>query len=227
MNRKVGIVMEVGTFSWVTVCKKEKNEVFVDIGTSEPVVIPERDLPQLRSVWPNVGDRLYVTVKRNSKGEIFAVPAKERQFSHLINHAENVDLNETIRGTVIRTAREGTVMLTEEGYRGFIHRSEREVEPRLGEEITGRVIEVKEDGTLNVSLKPLKHERIDNDAEVILQYLQNQGGEMDYSDRSDPEQIRSTFKMSKAAFKRALGRLMKERKIEQRDGKTYLIKNSK
>lgn len=220
-------LLTVGTFAWVTVAKTEHDNLYVDIGTTKPIVVPERDLPRFRDVWPNSGDRLYVTLKVKRNGELFAVPAKERQFSHLINFAEDVELNDTIKGTVIRTAREGTVILTDDGFRGFIHHTEREFEPRLGQLISGRVIEVKEDGTLNLSLKPLKHERMDEDAEVILQYLQQCGGEMEFNDRSDPEQIRHTFNMSKSAFKRALGRLMKLRTVEQRDDKTCLTNKNK
>ncbi|MFS8631528.1 MAG: hypothetical protein LOD92_10375 [Bacillales bacterium] len=96
-----------------------------------------------------------------------------------------------------------------------------------GETVSARVIEVKEDGTLNLSLKPLKHKRIDQDSETILRYLLDAGGEMDYSDRSNPEEIQAAFQMSKAAFKRALGRLMKENKVKQIDGKTILINKNK
>lgn len=215
--------LTVGTFEWVSVCKQEGDTLYVDIGTTDPVVISQTDLPALKSVWPTVGDRLYVTLKRNRQDDLFVVPAKERQFAHLISFADNIDLNENVEGIVIRTAREGTVILTEDGYRGFIHHSEREQEPRLGETVKARVIEVKEDGTLNVSLKPLKHERIDDDADKILRYLTENNGEMTYTDRSKPSDIKNTFQMSKSAFKRALGRLMKERKIEQRDGKTYIV----
>lgn len=214
--------LTVGLFAWVTVSKVVDEKIYVDIGTKEPIVIASPDLPAFPSVWLKEGDRLYVTLKSNREGDLFVVPAKERQFSHLINDASDVELNERISGYVIRTAREGTVILSEHGYRGFIHHSERKEEPRLGELITARVIEVKEDGTLNMSLKPLAYERIDADAETILQYLKKHDGEMEYSDRSKPEQIRATFHMSKSAFKRAMGRLMRKRKIEQRDGKTFL-----
>lgn len=216
--------LTVGLFEWVSVKKVENGTAYVDIGTSELVKVAERDLPALKSVWPEEGARLYVTLKSNRQGELFVVPAKERQFSHLINDASNVDLNDRIAGYVIRTAREGTVILSEHGYRGFIHHSERGKEPRLGELITARVIEVKEDGTLNMSLKPMRHERIDDDGETILEYLQTHDGVMNFSDRSDPDDIRANFNMSKSAFKRALGRLMRERKVEQRDGKTFLLK---
>lgn len=215
--------LTVGLFEWVTVSEIKDGTIFVDIGTTELVKIAETDLPALKTVWPVEGAKLYVTMKVNREGSLFVVPAKERQFSHLINDASEVELNEQISGYVIRTAREGTVILSEKGYRGFIHHSEREKEPRLGELVTARVIEVKEDGTLNMSLKPLRHERMDDDAETILRYLQAQDGVMDFGDRSNPDQIRATFHMSKSAFKRALGRLMRKRKIEQRDGKTFLL----
>lgn len=216
--------LTIGLFEWVTVKKIENGTIFVDIGTSELIKVAETDLPAFKNVWPEEGARLYVTLKSNREGQLFVVPAKERQFSHLINDASEVDLNDRITGHVIRTAREGTVILSEHGYRGFIHHSERRKEPRLGELVTARVIEVKEDGTLNMSLKPLRHERMDDDGATIIHYLQTHDGVMDFSDRSSPDDIRATFKMSKSAFKRAIGRLMRERKVEQRDGKTFLLK---
>src|SRR5690625_4540352 len=135
--------LTIDLFNWVTVCKRKGNQIYVDIGTNEPVIVANTDLPAFESVWPEVGDTLYVMLKRNRQHDLFVVPAKERQFSHLISFAENVNLNDIVTGTVIRTAREGTVILSDEGYRCFIHRTEREKEPRLGEKVTCRVIEVK------------------------------------------------------------------------------------
>lgn len=198
--------------------------VFADIGIEEEVLVSSDDLPPLQRAWPHPGDELYVTFTTDKKGRLLAVPATEKVFEDLYGFASDVELNDQVTGHAIRVDREGTVILTEENFRGFIHYTEREQEPRLGEKVTGRVIEVKEDGTLNVSLMPLKHERMDDDAEKILHYLEKTNeGSMPFGDRSSPEDIRATFQMSKSAFKRALGRLMKERKIEQRDGKTFLL----
>src|SRR5699024_12809087 len=69
------------------------------------------------------------------------------------------DLNEQVTGRIIRVDREGAVIYTDDGYRGFIHNTEREKEPRLGQSMTGRIIEVKEDGSLNISLLPMKQDR--------------------------------------------------------------------
>ena len=79
---------------------------------------------------------------------------------------------------------------------------------------------------MNGSLLPRKHERIRDDAEKILNYLQDVGGKMPFSDKSSPEEIQEMFNMSKGAFKRALGTLMKARKITQQDGWTEERLNS-
>lgn len=112
-------------------------------------------------------------------------------------------------------------MLTDTGVRGFIHRTERKEEPRLGSTVTGRVIAVKEDGTVNVSLLPRKQDALSVDAEEILTYMRTRNGAMPYGDKSDPEDIRERFQMSKAAFKRALGHLMKNDLVYQKEGWTY------
>lgn len=196
---------------------------FISIGIDEDILIFSEDLPLFKSVWPKPGDKLYVTLKVDNNNRLLAVPATEKIVADLFRFAENVELNEKVSGRAIRVDREGTVIITDDHYRGFIHHTERNIEPRLGEHVTGRVIEVKEDGTLNVSLLPLKHERMSDDAIKIVTFLEEAAGEMAFTDRSDPEEIRATFQMSKSAFKRALGRLMKEKKIEQRDGKTFLL----
>lgn len=197
--------------------------VFIELGTAVEILISTDDLPLHENVWPAVGDKVYVHLEKDKKNRLLAIPATERIFEDLYKDAETVELNDRLNGHVIRPGREGTVILTEEGYRGFIHHSERQEEPRLGEQVTGRVIEVKEDGSLNLSLLPLKHERMEDDAAMILQYIEKQGGIIPYGNTSDPEAIKEQFGMSKSAFKRALGRLMKAKKIEQKDGKTLLL----
>lgn len=67
---------------------------------------------------------------------------------------------------------------------------------------------------------PRKHERLSNDAQQILTYLQDVGGKMPFGDKSSPEEVQEMFNMSKGAFKRALGTLMKAGKIKQQDGWT-------
>lgn len=213
--------VELGSFGWGKVVEVVGNlGVYIDIETEIDVLVSSDDLPALRTVWPTSMDKLYVHLKKDNQNRLFAVPASERDFQDFFTSAGHVELNDRVEGSVIRVGKEGSVMMTESGYRGFIHHSERDMEPRLGQFISGRVIEVKEDGTLNVSLLPLKHERIDDDAEKIFTYLEANGGTMPFGNKTDSEIIQNTFGMSKSAFKRALGRLLKERKIEPQDTMT-------
>lgn len=216
--------MVMGTYGWASVVKVVPNlGVFVHIGSSIEVLVSVDDLPIVEAVWPDVGDKLYVTLGQDKKGRLLAIPASEEQLRNEWEFADDVKLNDRVSGYVYLTSKEGSAMLTERGNRAFIHHTEREREPRLGEYVNGRVIDVKEDGTLNVSLLPFKHERIADDAEMILSYLKSQNGMMPFNDKSNPESIQKTFHMSKSAFKRALGRLMKQRQIIQEDGYTKLV----
>lgn len=212
------------TFGWAEVINViPKLGAFVDIGTTKEILVSVDDLPLYTEAWPVEQDFLYVTLGEDRRGRLLAIPATEYQIEHIFEPAEEIELNDPVSGTVFYTNREGAAFLTEDNIRGFIHESERDAEPRLGELIEGRVIEVKEDGTLNVSLHPLKEERIESDSEVILAYLKINDGKMAYNDKSSPDDIRDVFGMSKSAFKRALGKLMRERIINQDDSNTFLV----
>jgi predicted RNA-binding protein (virulence factor B family) len=71
------------------------------------------------------------------------------------------------------------------------------------------------DRTLNLSLKPRSFEMLENDAQMILTYLESNGGFMTLNDKSAPEDIKATFGISKGQFKKALGGLMKAGKIKK------------
>lgn len=210
-------------FGWAEVVEVVKNlGVFVNIGTTKEMLVSTDDLPLYEAVWPTVGDKLYVTLGTDRKERLLALPGSEGILENECVDAPVEVLNQTLNGRVYRTSREGTVILTEENYRGFIHHTERKTEPRLGEWVTARVIEVKADSSLNMSLRPLKQHGMIEDADAILQHLNENGGVIPLNDKSDPDDILGTFNISKSAFKRALGKLIKQGKIEQHDGETHL-----
>ncbi|WP_368654368.1 S1 RNA-binding domain-containing protein [Ornithinibacillus sp. 4-3] len=218
--------IQLGTYGWAEVVEVvPRLGVFVQIGIAKEMLVSIDDLPLFEKVWPAVGDQLFVTLSKDHIGRLLAIPATEKVMMERREIAPDELLNTTVNGRVYRTSREGTAIMTEEGYRGFIHHTERKKEPRLGELIEARVIQIKDDATLNLSLLPLKQERISDDAEQILQHIIDNDGVIPFSDKSDPEEIRGTFEMSKSAFKRALGSLLKADKIEQRDNQTFLKEN--
>lgn len=215
------------SYGWATAVEVIPNMgVFVDIGLEDKDILVSSDhLPLLKSVWPKEGDFLFVSLELDKKGRLLAEPISEQEVLDDIEKAPETIKQQEVTARVYRATKAGTAVLTGEGYRGFIHPTERKQEPRLGETITGRVIDIKEDGTINLSLRPLKQEGMKEDAELIFDYLLENDGVMFLHDKSNPDDIRDTFHISKAAFKRALGQLMKQDKIEQKEDKT-IIKHS-
>ncbi|WP_216827752.1 CvfB family protein [Alkalihalobacterium elongatum] len=218
--------IQLGEYDWVEVVDiNPRLGVFVNIGIQKDILVSVDDLPAFKTVWPKVGDQLFITLKIDYKGRLLGQLVTEEAVEEIAKEATFEMDKQQITGRIYRALKVGSFMLSEEGYRCFIHESQRREEPRLGELVTGRVIDVKEDGSLNVSLLPLKQESLGEDAELIYAYLERSGGKMPYTDKSDPADIRLDFGMSKAAFKRALGRLMKEKKVEQKGNWTFLIKS--
>ncbi|MBS4198791.1 S1 RNA-binding domain-containing protein [Bacillus sp. FJAT-49732] len=215
--------VQIGQYDWVEVVEVKKNlGAFVNIGLKKDILVSMDDLPALFSLWPTIGDKLYCSLKVDNKDRLYGKLGTEEVMRALAVPAEPEIFNRNIKGTVYRLLLVGSFIMTEEGYLGFIHESERKEEPRLGQEVEGRIIDVKEDGTINVSLLPRTHEQIDEDADKIYEYLQGRGGSMPYWDKSLPEDIKKRFNMSKGSFKKALGKLMKEHKVVQEDGWTHI-----
>lgn len=215
----------VGQYGWVKVSDvKPGIGVFLDIGLTKDILLGEDDLPAHRSVWPVVGDMLYITLRAARNNLLYARLASDQVIQSISTKATRNDFNKNVQGHIYRTAKVGSWIYTIEGYKGFIHESQRQEEPRLGEKVEGRIIDVKEDGTINVSLLARKEVALDKDAEMVFEYLISRNGAMPYSDKSMPEEIEERFHLSKGAFKRALGSLMKQGKVYQEGSWTYVKK---
>ncbi len=218
-------LVTVGNYEWVKVVDVQPGiGMFLDIGIQKDLLLGEEDLPAHKDVWPIVGDLLYVTIRVNRNQRLYAKLATDPIMEEKAVEATETAFNKNVHGYIYRTAKVASWLFTAEGYKGFIHESQRDKEPRLGEKVEGRVIDVKMDGTINVSLLPRKQDLLDKDAEAILLYLESRNGAMPYSDKSLPEEITERFNLSKAAFKRALGKLMKAGKVYQEDRWTYIKK---
>lgn len=83
-----------------------------------------------------------------------------------------------------------------------------------GDTVNARVAEVLEDGKLNLSIREKIPQQMDKDAQKIREAMQRHGGELPFTDKAEPERINAELGMSKAAFKRAVGKLLKQGEIE-------------
>lgn len=117
----------------------------------------------------------------------------------------------------------GAFVAVDEKFSALIPRKELFRPVRVGETIEARVSSVKEDGKLDLSLREKVHVQMDKDAAIIYNALKANNGFLPFNDKSAPDAIKDEFNLSKNAFKRALGRLMKENKIRQDEKGSYLL----
>ena len=134
--------------------------------------------------------------------------------------------NDTVTGRVYETSRNfGVFVAVDDRYQGLIPQKEIHESLEIGAVITARVTGVRSDGKLNLSLHNKAYLEIDGDAAKILSLLDSYSGVLPFSEKATPEVIARETGMSKNEFKRAVGRLYKERKIEiSEEGKIRLIR---
>ena len=109
----------------------------------------------------------------------------------------------------------GVFVAIDNKYHGLILKDEVYDTYNYGDKVEARVINVREDGKLDLSVREKAYLEIDLDAQKIIDAIEQNEGELGLNDDSDPETIKEQLAMSKKAFKRALGRLMKEKKVKQ------------
>ncbi len=120
----------------------------------------------------------------------------------------------------------GAFVAVEDRYSGLIHSTELYDKVAVGDPVDARVINVREDGRLDLSLRDAIPQQMGEDAEMVADVIRSYGGILPFDDKADPERIRDEFGLSKNAFKRAVGRLLKERKVRIEDGRILLTEKT-
>ena len=180
---------------------------FLDWGLEKDLLLPFKE----QTTKVEKGDRCLVSLYIDKSGRLCAT----MKVYPLLRTDPPYKKDDTVQGTVYEVSREfGVFVAVDNKYSALIPR--REVYGRMypGQKIEARVAAVKADGKLDLSIRHRIPEQMDADAQKIVERMEKSGGVLPFTDKASPEQIRQEFDMSKAAFKRAVGRLLKENKIE-------------
>lgn len=129
---------------------------------------------------------------------------------------EQYQAGDHVRGTVVRVEPGfGTFVAIDNQYEGLIHQNEIHDSLSVGDEISCRIIRIRQDGKTDLSLREEIPKQMADDAAMVYAILQSYGGHVPYTDKTiSPETVKKEYGLSKNAFKRALGRLLKEKKIQ-------------
>lgn len=159
----------------------------------------------------SVGDEVLVSMYIDNSDRLCAT----MKIYDLLRTDSSYSKNDMVQGTVYEiNERFGAYVAVDDKYSALVPVRELVRKLHTGETIEARVMDVKEDGKLDLSLRRQAFMQMSDDAEIIMEKLLNAGGELPYYDKTDAETIKREFAMSKAAFKRAIGKLYRERKIE-------------
>lgn len=107
----------------------------------------------------------------------------------------------------------GALVAVDLKYHGLIQKKELFGRHKIGEEVEARVTGVRRDGRLNLTIRSKAYRQMGDDAEEVYLKIQDLGGRLPFTDKASPMVIDREFGLSKAAFKRAVGKLLKEERI--------------
>ena len=197
----------------------EVNEIgaFLDWGLEKHLLVPYRE-QQTRMIE---GESYVVFCYLDEKTFRLVASSKLDKFTSneeiSLNPKDEVDL------LFSRQSELGWNVIIDNKYKGLVFKSEVFQPIKVGATLKGYVKKIREDNKVDISLKPIGHMGLEPAANQIFQQLKEAGGCIPIHDKSSPEEIQEMFQMSKKTFKKAIGTLYRERKIEIKSDGIYTV----
>ncbi|CAG7839823.1 RNA-binding protein [Clostridium novyi B str. ATCC 27606] len=206
-TRKTPLV-QAGEIAVLKVKETTSIGAFLDIGLERDVLLPFKE-QKYRVVS---GKKYLVAIYIDKSDRLTATT----YISKFLSSESPYKRDEWVKGTVYSINNEiGALVAVDNKYKGLIPKSELYKEINVGDEVECRVARVRDDGKLDLGTREVAYKQMDSDVEMLLNKLEKYDGFIPLNDKSKPEEIKDRLKISKAAFKRAVGRLLKEDKIIQ------------
>ncbi len=198
----------VGEFACLKVVGlHERAGAFLDWGLTKDLLLPFRE--QERSV--RVGQRVVVCVVLDPASRRIVASARLKR--HLIQAPPDYRANESVNLLITDATPLGYTAIVEERHLGLLYRDNLSIPLQIGQRLKGFVRKIRPNGQIDLSLDAAGYGRVTTLSEKIFQALRENEGRFAYDDDSSPEAIRQKFGVSKKAFKQALGKLYKARRI--------------
>jgi predicted RNA-binding protein (virulence factor B family) len=212
----------VGEFAFLKVVSVNRNVgAFLDWGLAKDLLLPfrEQDSP-LR-----VGDSVIVHIGLDERTN--RIVASARINRHLSRDTPAYRNGQPVNLFIINRTPLGYNAIIENAHRGLLYHDNLAAPLLPGQKVKGFVRSVRPKGKIDLSLDASGYQRVASLTDQIVQALERNGGRLDFDDDSSPEAIRQEFGVSKKAFKQALGKLYKLRRIRFRTPGIELLDTSR
>ena len=189
---------------------------FLDWGLEKDLLLPFKEQTAHVKKGQEVLEALYIDKSSRLCATMKVYPYLQQNSPYIVE--------DEVKGRVYELSDNfGVFVAVDDKYSGLIPKKEAQGVYQPGEIISCRVTSVREDGKLNLSPRKKAYQQIEEDAALVLKVLDEFAGVLPFDDRVSPEIIKREFGLSKAAFKRAVGHLMKEKKIEIREKRIFRL----
>lgn len=215
-ERPAAMVDEFGFFEVVAV---ENFGAFVDWGLPKDLFVPRRN----QKTPFKVGDKRIVRVIYD--GETDRLVGDERIMRYLSKDTAVLKPKEEVEVLVLARTPMGYKVIVNNSYEGMVYQNEIFEQIQIGDLRKGYVKLVREDGKLDISLRAMGEKRKDEASEKVLSILTKNGGKMPFTYKSDAEDIKKVFGLSKKSYKAALTLLIDSGKITLSDKEIAMVRN--
>lgn len=199
--------IETGEIGYLEVVGSIKDGYFLNMGLDKDLYMPYNETKG----HPQKGKKVLVLMYKDFTDQLCATM---KIFNHLKDNT-TYKVGDRVKGTVYEIKPEmGAFVAVDSQFHGLIPKHEFYKEIKEGAVIEARVTKVRDDGKLNLSIRDKAAVQILDDVERLMKVLQESDGTLYLNDESDPEDIKRRLNLSKRAFKRAVGKLLKEGKIQ-------------
>ncbi|MCI9493116.1 MAG: S1 RNA-binding domain-containing protein [Lachnospiraceae bacterium] len=181
---------------------------FLDWGLEKDLFLPYKEQVGKVQEQDEILVRLYIDKSKR-------LCASMKELYDMLDTDSPYRIGDMVQGRVYEFSDNfGTFVAVDNHYSAMVPRHEDHSSLRIGDLVEARVTGVKPDGKLDLTLREKAYLQMNQDAAQVMELIEGYGGELPFNDKASPELIMQETKMSKNAFKRAVGHLYKERKIK-------------
>ena len=199
--------LQVGETAVLKVKEVGKIGAFLDMGLEKDLLLPFKE--QSHKVRPGEECLVALYVDKSNR-----LAATMKVYSYM-NNESPYKKDDKVSGTVYEINETlGAFVAVDNRFYGLIPAKELFEDIHRGDVVEARVVKVREDGKLDLSPREKAYLQMDTDSQIVLKRIEQLGGALPFNDKASPETIKKEFHLSKNAFKRAVGRLLKEGKVK-------------
>lgn len=202
--------LELGGLALLKVVENTKIGAFLDWGLEKDLFLPfKKQTKRVRE-----GEEVLVSLYIDKSSRLCATMNVYEALSCDSPYEEG----EHVTGRIYESSKEfGLFVAVDDKYSALIPKKECQGDLKIGDIVSARITKCRPDGKLDLSVREKAYLQMETDARMILDVMDEFSGVLPFNDKASPETIQREFGLSKNAFKRAVGRLLKEGAIEITD----------